>query len=145
MAVTVKQARYGQRVEMAEVKLAVTDTVLNTSSAETLVAASAVVADMIALPNGAVVVGGEIVVDAVFDTSGTATIGVGDSVSAARYATGVNLKAAARTALTLTGFVNTEGLPVRLTIANNGGGAGAVGTVRVRVMYIRDGRAETVN
>lgn len=145
MAVTVKQVRYGQQVELAEVKLHVTDVVANVSGVELNLAASAVVADLIALPNGAVVIGGEIMVDSVFDASGTATIGVGDSISAARYAAAVNLKSAGRTALTLTGFLNTDGLPIRITTAYNGTGPGAAGQVRVRVMYIREGRADVVN
>ena len=60
----------------------------------------------IELPLGAVVIGGDIVVVTPFNGT-TNTLSLGDPTLGTRYATTVDLKTAARTALTVTGFFNT--------------------------------------
>jgi len=101
---------------------------------------AALVADISPLPIGAVVIGGEIVVETVYGTTGAATASVGDAASATRYASAVNLKAAARTALTLGGFRYTGPDNLRLTIAAADSPAGNVGKATVRLMYVLDDR-----
>ena len=101
-------------------------------------AGAATIADVIALPPNAVVIGGDVTVEVVSNDSSTATVSVGDSGSATRYLGATSIKSAARTALTLTGYRGT-GEDVRLTFANAGGDATA-GTVSVRVQYIVTGR-----
>jgi hypothetical protein len=98
--------------------------------------------DVINLPGNAVVIGGDLTVETASDDSGTATIAVGDSGSATRYLAATNLKAAARTALNLTGY-RGAGENIRLTIANQNGNA-TVGKATVRVMYTIQGRANEV-
>lgn len=92
----------------------------------------AVVATAINLPEGAVIIGGEVVVETAGVGPTAYTVSLGDSSSATRYANAVDLKTAARTALTLTGYRSTENL--RLTIASTVANATA-GSATVRVMY----------
>jgi hypothetical protein len=62
------------------------------------------------LPVGSQVVGGDMVVDTVFNST-TNTISVGDASSAARYLAATDTKTAARTALVPTGFRTTATQP----------------------------------
>lgn len=101
----------------------------------------AVVASVINLPEGAVVVGGEVVVETAGVGPTAYTVSLGDSSSATRYASAVDLKTAARTALTLTGYRTSENL--RLTIASTVANATA-GKATVRVMYVMPNRANEV-
>lgn len=91
------------------------------------------------LPPSAIVVGGEIVVTTAFAGPTVANIDIGDSGLATRYATDVDLKTAARTALTLTGFKHVSSVVINArvtsTVAVSTAGAGYV-TLR----YIVDGR-----
>lgn len=103
---------------------------------------AALVADLIDLPMGAVVVGGEIVVETADSASTTYTLSLGDSASETRYANAVSLKSAARTALTLTGFRATE--PIRATVAVSGS-APTAGKVTVRVLFTIAGRINEVS
>lgn len=98
--------------------------------------------DVINLPSGAVVTGGELVVETVSNDATTATVSVGDSASAARYLGATNIKAAARTALVPTGYRGL-GENLRITVANGTGGA-TTGKVTVRVQYVIPGRAHEV-
>lgn len=94
------------------------------------------------LPNGAVIVGGELIVQTagVGPTVYTAALGVvGGSGSDLLAAT--SLLAAARTALTGLGLVANAGKNVTLTIASTVANATA-GTVRARVNYTIDNRAD---
>ena len=100
-----------------------------------------VVAQIINLPEGAVVIGGEIVVETAGVGPTVYTASLGDSASANRYANAVDLKTASRTALTLTGFRTSENL--RLTI-NSTVAAASAGKATVRVMYVLPGRANEV-
>lgn len=102
----------------------------------------AVVAQVINLPEGAVIVGGEIVVETAGVGPTAYTVSLGDSSSATRYANAVDLKTAARTELSLTGYRTSENL--RLTIASTVANATA-GKATVRVLYGIPNRAhETV-
>lgn len=105
-------------------------------------AGAATLADVIGLPVNAVVVGGDLTVEVASNDSGTATVSVGDSASAARYLAATSLKTAGRTALVPTGY-RGNGEDIRLTFANAGGGA-TQGTVSLRVKYIVTGRANEV-
>lgn len=97
--------------------------------------------DAIELPPGARVVGGDVTIITPFNST-TNTVAVGDVTSAARYGTGIDLKAAAgtRTALTLTGFVTTTTERfVRVNLAQTGG-VPTAGAVRISVAYVKSGR-----
>jgi hypothetical protein len=119
------------------------DTMVAADGVEKALFTTGGVFDALHLPQNSVVVGGEIIVDVASTATGTATLSVGDVTSATRYATTVNLKALARTALTLTGFLNDIGRDIRLTIANADGDALA-GKFRVNVQYIIKGRVNEV-
>jgi hypothetical protein len=66
----------------------------------------------------------------------------GDSTTANRYANDVNLKSAARTALTITGYVS-DGAEIQITPVLVGTAATA-GAGRVVVEYVISGRAHEV-
>lgn len=121
----------------------INDTIVGTNGVEVGLKATSVLADAFNLPQNSVVVGGDIVVLTASDETGTATLSIGDSGVATRYASAVNLKAAARTALTLTGYTNAGGLNGRITVANQNGNA-TVGRVRITLTYIVLGRANEV-
>lgn len=97
---------------------------------------------MFRLPVGAVVLGGDIIVETAYAGTTVATISVGDSGSATKYASAVNMMAGARTALTIPA-ATTGGLDIigtlALTVAN-----ATAGKVRVRVMYTIEGRGNEV-
>lgn len=97
----------------------------------------AIVCSAINLPEGAVIVGGEVVVETAGVGPTAYTVSLGDSSSATRYANAVDLKSAARTALTLTGFRTSENL--RLTIASTVANATA-GKATVRVLFVLPGK-----
>lgn len=98
--------------------------------------------DLFRMPVGAVVLGGDVIVETAYTGPTAATLSVGDSGSATKYANAVNLLANARTALTLPAGV-TGGLDLlgklTLTVAN-----ATAGKVRVRVMYTIEGRGNEV-
>jgi hypothetical protein len=95
------------------------------------------------LPAGATVVGGDVVVSTAWATSTAATLNVGDSVSGTRYASAVDLKSAARTGLTLTGYRGTAPLAIRVALAPTVAAATA-GVARVRVEYVLPERSNVV-
>lgn len=96
---------------------------------------TAVLVDAFDLPPNAVVAGGDIVVTTVWNTGTTATLGVGDVTSNTRYASGVDLKTAARTALTITGFTNTITQKQIKLLPTYVGGAATAGAARVTLHY----------
>lgn len=109
------------------------DTVSGTEKTFGSVFGQSLVFEALPLPPNANVIGGEIVVETAWATSTAATLSVGDSGSATRYANAVDLKTAARTALTLTGFRGAGEnirLAVNATVAN-----ATAGKATVRVMY----------
>jgi hypothetical protein len=94
-----------------------------------------------ALPQGAQVVGGHLSVDTAWDTSVTATIDIGDSSSATRFGSAIDLKTAAVTALTITGFANSGGLDIKIKPALSGTAA-AAGAGRLLIEFIMSGRVD---
>lgn len=98
------------------------------------------VQDAISVPANAIVTGGDIVVVTPWTTTGTATLSLGDAGSATRYASAVNLKAAARTALTLTGYKHTveEFLLATPALADEDADAG---DARITLTYVVLGRS----
>jgi hypothetical protein len=138
---TVKKAVTAQTVLAVDFTFNVAlDAMRNTSGVLTNFKATAGVFDIATLPPNHQVVGGDIAVTEVSNDTGTATLSIGDDGSATRYASAVNLKSAARTALTITGFKSTISRPLRATIANNTGDA-TTGIARVVAQFIVvDGR-----
>lgn len=103
-------------------------------------AATAYVFEIIDLPAGAVVVGGEVFRTTAFDTAGY-DLFIGDSVTADRYLGTADLKAQGTTALVPTGYV-TVGNPIRISISTDD--ACTTGVCVVRVNYIIRGSADYV-
>lgn len=104
-------------------------------------AANTIVFDAIPMPPGAVITGGEMIVETAYAGSTAATCSVGISGSTTTLANAVDVKTAARTALTLTSpLLCNAGQNVRLTVAYTVANATA-GKVRVRVQYTTDGKA----
>ena len=100
------------------------------------------VVDVINLPANATVIGGELVVETAYTGTTVATVSIGDSASATRYGSAINLMSAARTALTLTGFRGAGEnlrLTFNLTVAN-----ATAGKATVRVLYTIQGRSNEV-
>lgn len=104
---------------------------------------SGVSAEAIDLPGNAVVVGGELVITTAFNSATSDTFIVGDGAVTNRYANAVNGAAAARTALTLTGFRYTtpDTVDVRWTGV---GAAPSAGAGVLRVQYILKNRSNEV-
>jgi hypothetical protein len=129
---------------MAEFTFNMVDTMLATDGVvRTIGGTGATVFDVSNLPPGAVVVGGEVIVEvAANDTGATATIKVGDSGSATRYLGTTTVKTAGRSALVPTGY-RSAGEDIRITMANANGDSTA-GTVTVRVLYTITGRTNEV-
>lgn len=134
-----KATRQAQYVLEAEFTFNFDDTVINTSGVEvdggkTNVAATAV--DIIELPYGATIVGGEVVTDTAFDAA-TFNVTVGDSGSANRYLGTTDKKGVGRTPLVPTGYVSA-GQAVRLTFT--AADVCTTGKMTVRVLYTVEGR-----
>ena len=98
---------------------------------------SAVAVSAMALPVGAVVTGGSVIVDTAFDAA-TAVLDVGDVASANRYKNDVNIAATGITALVPTGYVSA-GKPILVTPVF--ADAVTVGSLRLQVHYVIGGRA----
>ena len=108
--------------------------------------ADAGVFDAINLPLGAVVVGGELIVEeaGVGPTVYTAAVGTSASAAALLAATTLLSAAGTRVALTGLGLAAVDGKNVRVTIASTVANASA-GKFRLRVNYTTDGRITEVN
>jgi hypothetical protein len=134
------QTRIGQYVMEAQYVFNFDDTAANTSGAvvdfgKTNTAATTF--DIIDLPVGATVIGGELVTDTAFNAATSYTVAIGDSASAGRYLASADRKSAARVALTLTGY-RTDGSPIRLSVTSNA--ACTTGKATVRVQFTVEGR-----
>ena len=101
----------------------------------------AIVCSPINLPEGAVVVGGELIVETAGVGPTAYTAALGDSGSATRYLGATTLLSGTRTALTLTGYRTTENL--RLTIASTVANASA-GKFTIRVLFTIPGKVNEV-
>lgn len=102
--------------------------------------------EVINLPLGAVVIGGDLIVEeqGVGPTAYTAAVGTSGSASAFLTATTLLSAAGTRVALTGLGLAATDGKNVRVTIASTVANATA-GKFRLRLEYVIDGRITEVN
>lgn len=114
------------------------DAMVATSGVLTNFKATTGVFDIFTPPFNSQVIGGDVVVSVVSNDSGTSTVSLGDSGSTTRYLTTTNLKALARTALTLTGY-KSQGEAVRMTLANGTGDA-TTGAFRIHVTFMVDSK-----
>lgn len=138
-----KITRGAQWPLVAEFTLNFNDTMLDSTGASKdfgLTNTAATAFDVINLPYGAVVIGGDVVTETAFDTASYA-VTVGDATTANRYLASTDVKAAGRTALVPTGYVS-DGGAVRVTITN--ADACTAGKATVRVMYTIRNRTNEV-
>jgi len=109
--------------------------------------ANTITFDCIPLPVGAVVIGGELIVDTAYaaSTAATITLGIAGALTTLLGSTSLMATAGTRTPLLLTSVLqsNAAGNNVRATIAYTVANATA-GKARVRLMYTIDGRASEV-
>ncbi len=111
-----------------------------------LTAPTGLVFDCINIPQGATIVGGEVIVETAYAGVGTgATLSLGIAGSTTALVNAMDLDAAtagSRTALTLTApLVANAGTNLRLTTAGLTAAGATAGKVRVRVEYTIDGRS----
>lgn len=138
-----KATRVAQNVMEAEFTFTIGDTMTNTSGAADAFSSVASHAfDVINLPVGATVVGGDITTDTAFTGSTAYNVTVGDSASANRYLGTTDKTSAARTALVPTGYIGA-GENIRLTVTPTVAAATA-GKITLRVLYTVLGRANEV-
>ena len=136
-------SRTAQTVMEAEFTFNFDDTMANTSGTTVdfgKTNSASTVFEVINLPPGAVIVGGDVVTETAFSAT-TVNVSVGDSGSATRYLAATNVKAAGRTALVPTGYRGT-GENIQITVAPSG--VSTTGKATVRVLYITTGRAQEV-
>ena len=137
------ETNVGQNVMVAEFTWSVGDTMTNTSgAADAFATVASHVFDVIKLPVGAVVIGGDLITNVAATGSTAYNVSVGDSGSATRYLGATDKTTAARTALVPTGREGT-GESIRITVAPTVAEATA-GTFTLRVMFVIDGRANEV-
>lgn len=106
--------------------------------------ANTIVFDCIPLPPGAVITGGELIVETAYAGSTAATVSLGIAGTTTALLNAVSMLSAARTALTITSpLLANSGQNLRATIAYTVANATA-GKARLRVMYTIDGRASEV-
>lgn len=104
-------------------------------------AANTIVLDAIPMPPGAVIQGGEVIVETAYAGSTAATVSLGIAGSTTALANAVDMKTAGRTALTLTSpLLASAGQNLRATIAYTVANATA-GRARLRVQYTVDNRS----
>jgi len=131
----IKITRGAQWPLMAEFTLNFDDTMNNTSGVSKDFGKTTVAEtnsfDIINLPYGAVVVGGDVITETVFDTAGW-DITVGDSTTADRYLGATDVKSAARVALVPTGYVS-DGASLRISVQCDD--VCTTGKLTVRVLY----------
>lgn len=128
-------SRGAQWLKTAEFTFNFNDTMLDVNGVSKdfgLTNTSATTWEIIKLPPGSTVQGGEIVTETAFDTASYAVV-LGDSTTADRYHASADLKGAARVAVLTPGFRNTAGLNVRIGITN--ADACTAGKMTVRVNY----------
>lgn len=128
------KTRTAQYPLVAEFSFAVGDDMIDVNGVSKEFKDAAVVADIIPLPNGAVLIGGDMTVSEVSNDSGTATLKVGDSADDDRYLAATNIKALGRTPLVPTGY-RGDGSDLRITLANQNGDA-TTGIVTIRAEYV---------
>lgn len=137
-----KSARSAQYSQLASFRFTAADTMANTAGVVAALKASGTF-EPIPLPIGAIVIGGEVVVNTASNESGAAhTIALGDATNPTRFLAATSIKAAGRTPIVPTGFVGT-GENLRITLAASNGDATA-GDVSIRLDYVIDGRVHEV-
>jgi hypothetical protein len=138
-----KAARTAQRVLSSTFEWNFDDTMLDTSGVSKNFGSSdlAMVADVINLPPGSQVVGGGLDILTAFDTAGYDVI-IGDSGDTDRYMATADVKGLGHTDLLTPGYVNANGLNIRVTIASDD--VCTTGKARLTVLYIIDGKADEV-
>ena len=143
--------RGAQRIMVAEFVFNYNDTAVDSVSGTEKTFGStqtdALVLDAIKLPKGAVICGGEHIVETPYTgtTASTTSVGIAGSTTALANAVSNMAAAGTRTALTLTttGFLSNTGTDIRLTLAHTVANATA-GKVRVRVWFTLDNRLDEV-
>lgn len=100
--------------------------------------------DAINLPNGAIVLGGSLIVETAGAGPTVYTVTVGTAANATQYLAATDLKASARTPLVGLGLASYDGKNVRITIASTVANATA-GKFRLRVDYAIENRITEVN
>lgn len=139
-----KMTRGAQWPLVAEFTFNFDDTMANTSGVSKDFGAATVAEtnsfDVINLPYGAVVIGGDVVTETTFDTAGL-DITVGDATTGNRYLTSTDVKTAGRTALVPTGYVS-DGGSVRISVQCDD--VCTAGKATVRVMYTIRNRTNEV-
>ena len=138
MTITKNPAR--QAPEVAYVDISLADLVGGFTSAETNLAlgdltSTAEYTTAIALPVGAVVVGGSVTVTQVFNSTTSDVLVVGDDSTADRYLSTCNLQALGTTALVPTGFIGTASEPFLEVKWTSGGGVPTTGRFTIAVQY----------
>lgn len=93
------------------------------------------------LPPGAVVLGANMVVSEAFNAATTATMSLGDTGNANRYANALDVRTAGVKAGAMTGYVSRATSDLILTYAETGAAATA-GTARLYVQYIVEGKTQ---
>jgi len=94
------------------------------------------------IPQDAVLIGGDLIIDTVFNSGGNDTLTVGDVTVTDRYKAGINGQSLGRTALVPTGFATTNTqkyIGVKWTGTST---APTTGAGRLIVEYIQNGRAD---
>lgn len=136
-------ARTSQNVQVAEFTFNFDDTMKNTSGAEVdfgKTNVTSTVFEVINLPPGATVIGGDVVTETAFDAA-SYTVSVGDSGSATRYLGATDKKGTGRTALVPTGYIGS-GENIRITVA--AADTCTTGKATVRVEFMIRGRCHDV-
>lgn len=107
-------------------------------------AANTIVFDCLPLPVGAVIIGGELIVETAYAGPTAATLSIGTAAAPAALLSAVDLKVAGRTPLVLTApLVSADGSNLRMTLVYTVANATA-GKARARVLYTIDGRSHEV-
>ena len=115
-----------------------------TETALTGPVANTIVFDCMPMPGGAVIMGGELIVETAVTGSTAYTVSLGIAGSTTTLLNAVSALSAARTALTITSpLLPNAGQNIRATIAYTVANATA-GRIRLRVLYTLDGRANEV-
>lgn len=137
------KSRTAQYPLVAEFTFTVGDTMVNTAGAsDAFATVAAHVFDIIPLPPGATVIGGEVVTDTAFVGSTAYNVKIGDSSTDNRYLGTTDKTTAARTALVPTGYIGT-GQNIRMTVTPTVAEATA-GKITVRVEYVVASRTNEI-
>lgn len=96
------------------------------------------------VPGGRVTGGHIHVLTANDDTAAALTVDLGDAGSGTRYASNVNIKSAASTALTVSGYKHVEGEDLVLNVDQAPNGDATAGEILIDVKFVAEDRANEV-